>query len=186
MMTGCALPATGQTTCWDSSGNVIPCADTGQDGDIQAGEPLSYTDNADGTITDNNTGLLWEKLGQDGSIHDVGNTYTWNEAFSVHVASLNSTSFAGHSDWRLPNVKELQSILNYGTSNPAVSPAFNANCTPGCMATTCSCTAASFYWSSSSFAANPSLPWLLDFFTGGTATPSKTTYWFMRAVRGGS
>src|SRR5207249_5145188 len=65
------FPATGQTTCWDSSGNVIPCAGTGQDGDLQKGAPLSYTDNGDGTITDNNTGLMWEKLSMDGSVHDV-------------------------------------------------------------------------------------------------------------------
>src|SRR5256712_5381503 len=58
----CHFPAPGQTTCWDSSGNVIPCAGTGQDGDLQKGAPLSYTDNGNGTITDNNTGLLWEKL----------------------------------------------------------------------------------------------------------------------------
>src|SRR4030095_1336400 len=65
-----AFPATGQTTCWDSSGVVIPCAGTGHDGDIQAGATLAYTDNGDGTITDNNTGVMWEKLSDDGSIHD--------------------------------------------------------------------------------------------------------------------
>src|SRR2546422_4574104 len=109
----CQLPATGQTTCWDSSGNVIPCAGTGQDGDLQKGAPLSYTDNGDGTITDNNTGLMWEKLSMDGSVHDVSNTYTWANAFAQHVATLNGTSFAGHNDWRMPNVKELESLMNY-------------------------------------------------------------------------
>src|SRR5882724_11223295 len=97
----CHFPATGQTTCWDSSGNVIPCAGTGQDGDLRAGASLSYTDNRDGTVTNNN-GLVWEKLSHDGSIHDATNKYTLDQAFSVHVAALNSTSFAGHNDWRLP------------------------------------------------------------------------------------
>jgi hypothetical protein len=69
-------PATGQTTCWDSAGAVIPCAGTGNDGDIQAGATLSYTDNGDGTITDNNTGLMWAKKSDDGSIHDKDNAYT--------------------------------------------------------------------------------------------------------------
>jgi len=56
------LPATGQTGCWDSSGGSITCADTGQDGDIQAGVALPdprFTDNGDGTVTDNLTGLIW-------------------------------------------------------------------------------------------------------------------------------
>src|SRR5215470_92378 len=46
---GTAFPATGQRTCYNSAGAVISCAGTGQDGDIQAGAPLSYTDNGDGT-----------------------------------------------------------------------------------------------------------------------------------------
>src|SRR4029453_9656261 len=101
--TGCHFPATGQTTCWATNGNLIPCAGTGQDGDLQAGGPLSYTDNGDGTITDNNTGLMWEKQSQDGSIHDVNNTYSWEGAFTEHVAGLNTMNFAGHSDWGAPN-----------------------------------------------------------------------------------
>src|SRR5919197_1060292 len=132
------LPATGQTTCWNSNGTVISCPGTGQDGNLRKGAALSYTDNGDGTITDNDTGLVWEKLSMDGSVHDVSNTYTWDNAFSVHVAMLNSTNFAGHTDWRLPNVKELESIVNYQNVAPFVSPAFNNNCTPGCTVLTCS------------------------------------------------
>jgi hypothetical protein len=86
----------GQTGCWDGGGEVIACAATGQDGDIRAGVPLSFTDNGDGTITDNNTGLVWEKLSQDQSIHGDGAGDTWDNAFSVHVATLNGTRFAGH------------------------------------------------------------------------------------------
>jgi len=58
------LPETGQTTCYDISGTVIPCTGTGQDGEIQTGvawpNPRS-TDNGDGTMTDNLTGLVWAK-----------------------------------------------------------------------------------------------------------------------------
>lgn len=53
------LPDTGQTTCYDTSGNVINCKGTGQDGAYNF-NPLSYTDN-NGTVTDNNTGLIWQK-----------------------------------------------------------------------------------------------------------------------------
>src|SRR5262249_52102968 len=103
------LPATGQTTCWNSSGTTVACAGTGQDGELQQGAPLSYTDNGDGTVTDDNTGLVWEKLSLDGSVHDRGNAYTWTNAFAGHVATLNAMSFAGHNDWRVPNVKEMES-----------------------------------------------------------------------------
>jgi hypothetical protein len=64
---GHAFPATGQTTAYG----------TGSDGDVQAGATLSYTDNGDGTITDNNTGLMWEKKDNSGGIHDEGDNYTW-------------------------------------------------------------------------------------------------------------
>jgi uncharacterized protein DUF1566 len=137
-----AFPATGQTTCWNSAGAVISCAGTGQDGDIQAGATLSYTDNGDGTITDNNTKLVWEKQSvAEGSIHDMDNVYTWADAFAVHVAGLNAANFAGHNDWRLPNVKELLSIVDYQNRSPAVASAFhNASCIGGASVLTASCT----------------------------------------------
>ena len=134
-----AFPATGQTTCWNSAGAVISCTGTGQDGDIQAGATLNYTDNGDGTITDNNTKLVWEKKTSDGSTHDMDAVYTWDNAFAVHVAGLNAASFAGHNDWRLPNVKELLSIIDYQNRSPAVASAFqNASC--GSRMLTESCT----------------------------------------------
>src|SRR2546430_848035 len=61
------FPATGQTTS-----SPRPPYHAGDDGDIQAGATLSYTDNGDGTITDNNTCLMWGKKSEDGSIHEIG------------------------------------------------------------------------------------------------------------------
>ena len=130
-----AFPATGQTTSFRA----------GDDGDLEAGAALSCTDTGVGTITDNNTGLEWEKKSDDGSIHDKDNVYAWENAFAMHVAGLNTAPcFAGFCDWRLPNVKELQSIVNYQNFSPAVSPAFNTNCGEGDTVLTGSCTAASF------------------------------------------
>jgi hypothetical protein len=181
----CAFPATGQMTCWDSSGAVIACAGTGHDGDIQAGAPLAYVDNGDGTITDLNTGLMWEKKSRDGSIHDVFNMYTWDEAFAVHVAGLNAASFAGHTDWRVPNLKELHIIADYETFSPLVDPVFNTGCVSGCTVTTCSCTWSTFYWSSSSHAAFPDRAWVVNFGSGSVSNGFKSGSFRVRAVRGG-
>jgi hypothetical protein len=180
------FPATGQTTCWDSAGSVIACAGTGHDGEVRAGATLAYVDNGDGTITDVNTGLMWEKLADDGSIHDQNRFFNWDKAFSVKVAALNSGSFAGYTDWRLPNVKELQSIVNYENVLPAVSPAFNNDCAPACTVLTCSCTYPNYYWSSTTSANYIQNAVAVFFNFGFTFAPFKSENNYVRAVRGGS
>lgn len=69
-----------------------------------------YTDNGDGTITDNLTQLVWQK---------VPNTtaFTWEQA----IAYAEGLTIGGASDWRLPNIKELQSLNNESLSNPSVN-----------------------------------------------------------------
>lgn len=190
---GCArtFPASGQTTCWNAAGTVIPCAGTGQDGDVQAGATLSYADNGDGTITDNNTRLVWEKLADDGSIHDKDDLYSWADAFAVKVAALNTVPcFAGFCDWRVPNRRELISLVNIQGA-PAVSAAFNTGCAPSCTVLTCSCTnTTKSYWSSSTQAAHPTNAWHVAFGNGGIAAglgkgvPINPL--FVRAVRAGT
>jgi len=187
-----AFPATGQTTCWDPADTPVPistiaCPGTRQDGEIQAGAALAYVDNGDGTITDSNTGLMWEKLDDNNKsgIADWNNLYTWANAFAVRIAALNGGSgFAGHTDWRLPNPKELQSIVNYQNVAPAVSAAFNTDCTSGCTVTSCSCTQLGTYWSSSTHA-NPTAAWYVSFTAGSVGGALKTTNAYVRAVRGG-
>ena len=87
-VSGCvpgAFPASGQTTCYSPTGaGVVACAGTGQDGEKQAGENLAYQPNGDGTITDLNTGLMWEVLTDDGSIHDRDQTFTFANARHAH------------------------------------------------------------------------------------------------------
>ncbi len=181
------LRRTGQTTCYDSTfGTPIACPGTGQDGDAQAGLSRTLVDNGDGTVTDGRTGLLWEKLSDDGSIHDWQNTYTWATAFTVKVATLNASAFAGYSDWRVPNVSELQSLLNYGASFPAVDGSLWAGCSPGCTVFTCSCTVASYYYSSTSNNTNPGQVWIIDFDDGDINNGYRDASRYVRAVRGGA
>jgi len=78
------------------------------------------TDNGDGTITDNATGLMWMQA-------DNGEGLTWKDALSY----AENSDYAGYSDWRLPNAKELQSIVDYSrslntTNSAAIDPLFNA------------------------------------------------------------
>jgi Protein of unknown function (DUF1566) len=184
----CDFPATGQTSCWDSTGVLVSCAGTGHDGDIRAGAPLGYMDNADGTVTDLNTGLMWEKKSDDGSIHDKDTVYTWDNAFIVHVAGLNGANFAGYEDWRVPNYRELVSILDLEMNTPAVGVAFNNECVGGCDVSTCSCTITGsniYYWSSTSLASSPAFAWAVNFTTGDPTGRTKTLTHHVRAVRGG-
>lgn len=116
------LPCTGQTTCYDSFGAEINCAGSGQDGEIQQGVPWPnprFTDNVDGTITDNLTGLMWAKDAGTPTVETcVGGGKTWEEGL-IYIECLNSHNYLGHSDWRLPNINEMESLVNSGTTNSA-------------------------------------------------------------------
>jgi hypothetical protein len=176
---------TGQTTCYNAGGAVIACAGSGQDGELQKGVARQYVDNGDGTITDMKTGLTWEKLSRDGSIHEYSTFYTWTNAFTK-ITSLNTASFAGHTDWRLPTVNELQTVAHYGAVDPAVDAAFNTSCAASCTVLTCSCTQSDAYWSSTTYEDDPPYAWFVNFFDGFVYGLLKPNGRYVRAVRGGS
>ena len=177
---------TGQTNCYDTNGNTIACAGTGQDGAFRAGVARRYVDNGDGTITDMSTGLMWEKKSADFTIHDHGNAYMWADAFGAFIGELNAgAGFAGHTDWRIPNVNELLTLVNYQNRNPAVDLAFNTSCAENCTVLTCSCTQVDFYWSSTTYQSASTGAWIVSFFDGGGTQTYKGESFFVRAVRGG-
>jgi hypothetical protein len=98
-----------------------------------------------------------------------------------------SATFAGYGDWRVPNRRELDSIVNLENTDPAVSPAFNNNCTPGCTVLTCSCRGLSHsYRLSSTCASGPYTAWFVGFSSGGVGIVTKTEFYHVQAVRGGS
>ena len=172
---------TGQTTCYNAAGTVVSCAGTGQDGELQKGTARSYTSNADGTVTDNSTGLVWEKLTNDATIHNVNDFHTWENAFAVKIAALNTTPcFAGHCDWRLPNINELQTLTDYGRVSLAIDPVFNNGVDSFTQSSL------SFYWSSTTGQGFSGFAWQVDFRGGRVGADNKGNAWYVRAVRGGS
>lgn len=159
---------------------------TGQDGFYGTGVPFDLTDNGDGTVTDHVTGLMWEKLGDDGGIHDVDQAGDWATLTAARISQLNGSAFAGHTDWRTPNRRELESLVKISSGSPMTDDVFDTGCTPGCSPSACSCTAAAAYWSSSAYAAAPSDRWVVSFADGSLTHVDKGVDLYRhRAVRGG-
>ena len=103
---------------------------------------------------------------------------------TTFLATLNGGSgFAGHTDWRIPNANELESIRNLENANPATYSALNAGCAASCTVTTCSCTRSNTsYWSSTTFQSAPDSAWGVDFADGSLNSFLKTALFFARAV----
>jgi len=81
-----------------------------------------FIDNNDGTISDKATGLMWSQ-------NDSNDGMNWQDALAW-VQIKNNENYLGHNDWRLPNAKELQSIVDYTrcpdtTGSAAIDPCFN-------------------------------------------------------------
>lgn len=96
------LPKTGQETSYRD----------GDDGYYEAGwEGDRFTDNGDGTITDNATNLMWPD-DANGAGGNNGVTANWNDAIDY----AEGLSFAGHDDWRLPNAHEFMTLVDYAVT----------------------------------------------------------------------
>ncbi len=93
----------------------------GQDAQFVGNAP-SYTDNGDGTVSDNVTGLMWTQ--------DPGEKVTWPEAVEL-LEELNKSNYLGYSDWRIPTMKELYSLVDFsgstGTSSSTSTPYIDTN-----------------------------------------------------------
>lgn len=182
------LPKTGQKGCWSAAGPRVDCDGTGHDGDERAGLGITLRDAGNGTIADGNTRLVWEKLSRDGGLHERNTLFTWEQALAK-IAQLNTAPcFAGICSWRLPNVKELQSIVDFERRSPAFAKAFLKKCQPGCTVEACSCTpipaAGSLggFWSSTTNRSVTSQAWQVQHATGATAAVAKSATGNVRAV----
>ncbi len=121
-----------------------------------------FTDNGNGTITDNYTKLVWQKV-------QSSNAMTWEAAL---IYSTNF-SLAGKSDWRLPNIKELQSLNDVSLINPS----FNHNYFTAIIS--------GDYWSSTSMQNNTAIAWDINTNEGIVSYHDKTASENVLLVRGG-
>ncbi len=110
------IVTTGQTWSTDKDGNIIETDETssyyGQDADYDS-LPFSFTNNGDGTISDNNTGLMWQEIPIDGKM-------TWSEAMEY----CENLELGGYDDWRLPTADELFSISDFSVGWPYIDVSF--------------------------------------------------------------
>jgi len=119
-------------------------------------------------VTDNATGLMWVSNGNSAGCNN-GGTKIWTDAIDF----AEGLTFAGHSDWRLPNINELVTIVNRGTYNPAIYTTYFSN------------TQFSNYWSSTTYAVNTDSVWVVYFGNGYLNLFGKSSGVYVRPVRGG-
>ena len=161
-----SVPITGQTTSYA----------TGDDGQLEKGVAWPnprFTDNGDGTVTDNLTGLIWLKD------TNCRGQRTWADALS-DCNTLNSgecelTDGSSEGDWRLPNIKELQSLIDYGQATPALPSGYYDFFTP----------TIGIYWSNTTDADDTGNAWYVALSHGYVYYEGKTYDHYVWPVRGG-
>jgi hypothetical protein len=123
--------------------------------------------NNDNTVTDTQTGLMWQRIAQD--------TMTWKNALSY----CEGLTLGNYDDWRLPNIKELASLTDLSYDDPPIDTHYFPNTA-----------ASSAYWSSSTHINSPATAWCVDFWYYGCGGCGYYDFYkfdnhFVRAVRGG-
>ena len=179
------VPKTGQTQSYSS----------GDDGDLQKGvqwpDPR-FTDNGDGTVTDNLTGLIWLK-----NANCAEGAATWANALSYSNALYDGCPdcFNGHGDcglsdgsvagdWRLPNVREMQSLIHYGVYDPAV-PNTEGTAKWATNGDPFDNVQSLFYWTSTTCASGTDTVWGVYLLNGIVYNDDKTGTTYVWPVRGG-
>lgn len=150
------LPATGQGHCYDEMGIEIPCQCSSQDGEQRYGvpwpEPRFKVE--DDSVTDHLTGMYWTRLADSGP-----GAISWEESLSA-IQRLNHDSLNG--GWRLPNINELESLVDCGCHDPALPESHPFHCTQD------------VYWSSTTSLYAPDWAWALYLDKGAVGVGHKT------------
>jgi len=183
-------PKSGQTVCYDATGAVVTCMNTGQDGDKLAGvawPDQRFTPISAGTgtvITDNLTGLMWAGDPTLSTLCSSGTTTTWQGALD-YVACLNTNNYLSHNDWRLPNVNELESLVHSGYNEELCA---GLSCTMNAAWLNTqgfSNVQADVYWSSTTYAGSTGVAWVVIMDVGYVGVGSKSDGYYVWPVRSG-
>lgn len=154
------------------------CSAGNPNGGVAESTPDSrFLNNNDGTVTDQRTRLVWKRCTEGQTWETASSTcaggtvmYSWADA----LALAKNTTFAGSSDWRLPNRKELESIVEFCGHSPAINLAiFPA-------------TPAERFWSSSTYLPSTASAWEVYFFDGYAGATNKAYPNYIRLVRDGT
>jgi len=125
----------------------------------------------DNVIRDNKTGLMWKQCseGLSGSDCEIGSStsHTWGQALEL----ANTTNYAGYSDWKIPNIKELRTI----TTKNCYQPSINETSFPN--------TPITWFWTSSPFAGFNDSVWTIYFYEGDGYGVSRDDDYSVRLVR---
>jgi len=132
-----------------------------------------YANHGNGTVTDTATGLMWKQCSEGLSGPDCGSGSPQNFVWQGALRHGQGHTFAGYSDWRLPNINELASLVEERCSEPAINVTLFPN------------TPSWFFWSSSPFAYYPENTWLVGFSHGYYLDAGRDFGYFVRLVRGG-
>jgi hypothetical protein len=168
-MTSCGYLQTGQVTCHDTSGREISCAGSGQDAEFRKGIPWPDPrfEQQGAVILDRLTGLFWM---QDANIAEF--PMMWQEALD-YISGLNDKKLFGYADWRLPDRRELRSIISHQTKKPALPQGHPfTNVFLG------------WYWTSTTAAINSSYAWYVHMEGARMFYGNKKQYYLLWPVRG--
>jgi hypothetical protein len=160
---------TGQKTCHDTLGREIPCPGSGQDAEFKKGIslPLPRFDQRGEVILDRLTGLIWT-----GNANLADFPLTWQEALN-YIAGMNRERAFGYSDWRLPNRRELRSLMSHQTRMPALPEGHPfRNVFLG------------WYWTSTTAAINTAYAWYVHMEGARMFFGNKAQFFLLWPVRG--
>jgi len=160
-------PKTGQTISQTSYDDNWHGTDVG----VVWPNPRFTVQNDTNCVQDNLTRLVWTR-----NANIAGKTMPWENAVQYCQANLNATGYGGYRDWRLPNVRELQSLVDYGRADPALPEGHPCDgVVPG------------YYWSSTPYIAAGTLEfaWHVNLYNGYVYGAHKSYAFYVWPVRGG-
>jgi Protein of unknown function (DUF1566) len=141
---------------------------------IETTPTSAFTDHGNGTVTHSLTGLMWKRCVQGLSGADCATGTATEMHWSAALAAAVTDTTAGYNDWRLPNKKELESLVEFC----GFSPSINQTLFPAALG--------SGFWSGSTYARDPAQAWEVGFDDGHTGANNKSSFSFnVRLVRGG-